>query len=65
MTILVKYFGSIAEKTGLPSEAIEIEANVDSDLLEQSIRSKYDLSDQNYKLAVNLELIQDKKILLH
>lgn len=58
MTLTIKYFGLIAEKTGTNKEIVNVdEDNYDLETLKEDCYSKYDLSDtQSIQVAVNQSL---------
>lgn len=58
MTITIKYFGVIAEETGMSEEVLELDAQKDDvESLKSHCFSKYSLSDtQSIQVAVNQNL---------
>lgn len=58
MTLTIKYFGLIAEKTGTNKEVINLDGDeYDLEILKERCYSKYDLSDiQSIQVAVNQSL---------
>ena len=59
MEIKVKYFGMLSELVGKEQEVLEMESGSDTSALKEKLFKKYDsLSTYDYKLALNLDLIQ-------
>ena len=66
MNIKVKYFGAIAEKTGVSEEVLHLdEAGYEVDELKAYCINKYDLEEgESIRLAVN-QVLNAKKTLQH
>ncbi len=61
MNVNVKYFGMIAEKTGVHSEDMEIHKETQSDELLELLKTRYPaLIELPFKMAVNQEIIIQK-----
>ena len=61
MPIVIKYFGAIAEATGLEEERLDIEEiNTDISTLENFFKSKYDnINDLSFQVAVNQSIANE------
>ncbi|WP_228853379.1 MoaD/ThiS family protein [Aegicerativicinus sediminis] len=63
MKVNVKYFGEVVDRTNKGEEAITIEQNRLSELVE-ILNERYLLADLNLQFAVNEEIISDSSFVL-
>lgn len=63
MTIIVKYFGNIAEKTNCHHEAIEMEAEMSIEAFHKGLKKRYPaLERSTYRISYNQAMITGSEI---
>ena len=63
MKLRLKYFGQIAEKTGINEEIFTLNEEVSLNEIRQVIHEKYSLNNMPFRLAVNKQLSDSGKVL--
>lgn len=62
MSITIKYFGKLAELTGVEEEQLEMTAAATVRSVIENIETRYDkILNSQYRVAVNLELVDDEQ----
>ncbi|HAW51949.1 MAG TPA: MoaD/ThiS family protein [Flavobacteriales bacterium] len=65
MNIRIRYFGQVAELTGTNEEIKNLDIGCDLNDIESEIRSKYELDNTYYRIALNQNITDNKETMLN